>query len=117
MGISDASRPIRCSSRERILIPHELAFHWPGSDSNKVEALALATALVTPPRTSLIGGTDSVQASDWVTHRPGCGFALTSSQTLNLTTCCQSGWEPSRGGSRVCSSDNAAKTVKQLRES
>lgn len=87
-GISDASRPIRCSSRERTLIPHELASHWPGSDSNKVEAIALATALMTPPRRSLIGGTDSVLAYDWVTHQLA-GLAFTSAQTLNLTTCCR----------------------------
>lgn len=68
-GIRDASRPIRCSSRETILIPHELASHWPSGDSNKVEAIALATALMTPPRQSLIGGTDSVLASDCATHR------------------------------------------------
>lgn len=87
-GISDASCPIRCSSRERISIPHELVSHWPGSDSNKVEATALATAVVTPPGRSLIGRTDSVLASDWATLWLG-GLPLTSAQTLNLTTCCR----------------------------
>lgn len=57
-------------------MPHELASHWPGSDSNKVEAIALATALVTPPRQSLIGGTDSVPASDWATHRLGVSLCF-----------------------------------------
>lgn len=69
-------------------MPHELMSHWPGSDSNKVEAIALATGLVTPPQRPLIGGTSSALASDWVMHRLGV-LALTSAQTLNLTTCCR----------------------------
>lgn len=70
------------------MLPHELASHWPGSDSNEVEAIALATESLTPPRRSLIGETSSGLASDWVMHRLG-SLALTSAQTLNLTTCCR----------------------------